>query len=1561
MAKIITRSEVNAIVEGTFSTDLTKAVLYGEVSGNPNFIVSAVNSVSQLNYTASQALLEVDIRRATSLTVTLTPRTTDILSTDTTIVFDITTGGTGTITSLEPVVVTRGGVDISANFSIAADGKTATLTFPQNTTYSPMEIDVRIKAVTIDGDFPSNTSVLYQNPASRLEFANSTSNQDSTATTTTQAFYNNNCTNVGVYSATTDTTAVIQGLNTIITFPVNDSTSPITRMVCISGETADGNITYTYHTITHDAAVPTGIEFRYIGSALPPSAGSIPSSDFVLTLTNTKLTSYQGTDGITVITGGTLDNPTIGVTYSANDTNIEKEITISLTVTNIYGKQITKSVAIVQSADTYVLTLTPDTNPVVYYATANTLTISFSNVSNVSWDSTHSSGINNCIISDTVASVAFSQNTSESEIEKTVRITGTTRAGREVYADASFRQNGASSASISITMEEDSVGANVTGNTFTLYYSNIVPSTLGYYPAGSVNVDTCSMAASSITFGANADYNDRAITLAISGTSLLGETIIGTVTFTQQGRVVPVLTITYNGGEVGPSSGSTSNFTITKEHIKTITGYSVTNGGSVQSSGQTSVTISYPANPTDSLCSYIVTVSGTDVYDNVISARTSITQSADSYVLRFNEPVISVLATSTRSTLPFELESVSNVGILNYTGGITGAIIASKGNNVIIEYPENTTTSGKEMSVTISGTTQGGRTVTAECQITQQGRAVSGIVDVSTGDREYRLGPSSGSNSFDVTWSNLKPGSTITLTGVSGMGSISPASITVGSSGSGTSVVSFDYGPSSNTRILTLTASGIDNNDEAVSGESYFQQYGDSNITVSASTSHVAYNTTVVIFNVSWTDVWGRINFSSNIGTLNRDYVFANGSGSQEVRVSVSINQSASPRDITLTASPATFTVAGDSATTVQDGMASEGSISVTPDGGVLAYDATQMIFTVSWSNLQSGTTVSLTKSSAISSISPASISITSANAGSGSQNVTGTTTLNAGPSRIHSLTASGVDGTSATRTDIGTFTQSAPTGSLNWNSDNVLVPAFMAGTYDGRDVTSAATFSFSYLSAVTAQVVSGNITITGFTTAGTPTVSFKCPVNEILQQITVGAILLTGKDYAGNTISRTLSVFQEAGVTPEILLSQDASTWTSSLVINLGDGELQEATYHYITGLYINDMSVNYKIIQQGNIPNDGIDVRKDAFNFIVTVYKNSIETAVTSSFDITGNSVYGHVVVATFTATQNAYVPPTPTTYSLVFYWETSDGTRKAGELQYRVNGGDWQTAGMYSQATVSGLHLNDTITYVMSSASGLNYLKYSSTVTVDGTLTDVVGRAVPDAFVVNIGPYDTPDYQTNIFSVSYQTHNGSSGTAYITCNGGNSGTTTISLGTGYTTDDSDYMAYTVRKIGGNILLEGWDLSGTNGSGSNLTQNALDSRLSSMDITDGEPANITLKYRGSYATATINWNAEDASDAWKQIDIVIGDYITISTTLEEDHGTFYYDSPSDSKQCYISGGIGDNQVYKQFYMRIMASDGITQLFHGNCELLYGPLAGINLTTSQLNGSTWYLSNARP
>ena len=74
MAKVITRSEVNALVEGTFTTDLNKAVLYGEISGNTGFVTESVNSVSDRNYTQNQALLDTDIRASGGPTPSPTTR-----------------------------------------------------------------------------------------------------------------------------------------------------------------------------------------------------------------------------------------------------------------------------------------------------------------------------------------------------------------------------------------------------------------------------------------------------------------------------------------------------------------------------------------------------------------------------------------------------------------------------------------------------------------------------------------------------------------------------------------------------------------------------------------------------------------------------------------------------------------------------------------------------------------------------------------------------------------------------------------------------------------------------------------------------------------------------------------------------------------------------------------------------------------------------------------------------------------------------------------------------------------------------------------------------------------------------------------------------------------------------------------------------------------------------------------------------------------------------------------------------------------------------------------------
>ena len=1464
MAKIITRSEVNAIVEGTFSTDLTKAVLYGEVSGNPNFIVSAVNSVSQLNYTASQALLEVDIRRATSLIVTLTPRTTDILSTDTTIVFDITTGGTGTITSLEPVVVTRGGVDISANFSIAADGKTATLTFPQNTTFSPMEIDVQIKAVTMDGDFPSNTSVLYQNPASRLEFANSTSNQDSTATTTTQAFYNNNCTGVGVYSATTDTNATISGDHVIITFPENSGSNPVTRIVCISGITADNTTVYTYHTITQAAASPTGVDFRYSGyRPLSPAAGSISSSDFILTLTNAELTGCRGINGITPTTGGTTFNPTISATYDANTMPLSKNLTIAITATTIYGETITKSVVISQEGDTYTLSLSPGTNPVVYNATANTLTITSTNISDIEWDSVHSSGINSCSISTGTANVTFNQNTGASPLTKTVAITGMTRAGRTVSA---------------------------------------------------------------------------------------------TTEFEQQGSVV--FSIQYTGSPVESSAGTTNKFAITAQNAN-VTGFSVNNGAQVQASGSTSVTISYPANlDNDEQVTYTVTMLGSGS-SGPLSTTCTFQQLSDGYTFELTPNENPVAFNSTSTTFAIASQYLSNIGwVSGDSVNVTSCTISN--GNAVVGYSANSTTSTRPITVVVSGRTVGGRTVTASGTTTQEGKAEEGRIDVSIGSRQRQVGPSYGTNSFDVSWSYLKPGSTITLTGVSGMGSISPASIAVNNSGSGTSVVSFDYGPSSNTRILTLTASGIDNNDEAVSNDDYFQQYGDSDINVSAATSHVAYNTTVVIFNVSWTDVWGRINFSSNIGTLNYDYITANGSGSQEVRVAISINQSTTPRDITLTASPATFTVAGDSATTVQDGMATaqiliNGSNYYTYNTND-ARHFVEVAFPVTYS-----------------SINPASIGWSYVDQGNfDSATLSGspisyllvTWSENKLPTPVHSTV--NVTGTSLFDGSVVTATldlcQAARPQFIPLATE-VYLDAYVDGTYDASWVSGSTIISYNDLTGFTVQVTSGNsdvlITSSAITTSSV-TIYFICTVNETTSPIiNKGIIDLFGNDKNGNVSHAEIRVSQKSGIAPFIKIEGE-----TSYIVYLGNGWIDGEEFD-LTWNGVNPSTFGYQVLSSGHL---GSVYFRPNNKIAITVDENTQGTQVTSAFRATGTTVYGRTASAIFTAVQDAIQPST--TFEVSFDWYTpssvppgySSGTRQSGAITYRINNGTPINASMTPQHVVSGVSSGSTINYTMYSAAGGNFLKYSGTVTVTGN-THVQGVAVPDAFVVNIAPYNTPDSKTNIFSIIYSTYHGATGTTTITCSGA-SGTTTISLGTGYTTTNSDYMSYTVAKAGGSINISGWYMSGTNGSASNVSFDVLNNeKLNEMSIVQGKPADITLRYNGTYPglSGTINWDAVDATkESWKECDIELNQSVIFGTTNVHDTGTFYYSNSSDTFECSLSGGIGDGQAYRNHTLRIMSSNG-DMLFSGSCALIYRfsqTYQGVILTAAQLNGSTWYLSD---
>ena len=169
MAKIITRSEVNDIREGTYSSDLNKAVLHGDVEISSGFKVESVNSVTHLDYASNQALLETDIELALDIQVTLTPREEVINPTARTAYFDITTAGTPTVGTpvYSVVTATYYGGDPE---SVSLDGTVLTITFKRNTMSVRKPIVAQVKLTVAGNEILSNVATAYHGSAVTFDF-----------------------------------------------------------------------------------------------------------------------------------------------------------------------------------------------------------------------------------------------------------------------------------------------------------------------------------------------------------------------------------------------------------------------------------------------------------------------------------------------------------------------------------------------------------------------------------------------------------------------------------------------------------------------------------------------------------------------------------------------------------------------------------------------------------------------------------------------------------------------------------------------------------------------------------------------------------------------------------------------------------------------------------------------------------------------------------------------------------------------------------------------------------------------------------------------------------------------------------------------------------------------------------------------------------------------------------------------------------------------------------------------------------------------------------------------
>lgn len=1236
--KVIIRSEVNALVAGTYTSDLNKAVLYGdsEISGNPAFVISSINSASNTPYTATQALLEADIRIAASINVTLTPRQATINSSVTSVIFDITTAGTASIGTPVYTIVTAT-YDGGAPTSASINGTQLTITFPANTAYTSKEITARVKLAIDGNEFQSNLATVTQNAAGYLRFNPASNTIHSTGTTDT-ANYETNCTNIGVSARSGITNANVNtGNHTVaLTFPMNTASTQTTRTITITGTTPDNTTISATYTITHQAALSTDMTFSYNGGDLSAASGTIPTSAFSITLTNASLNSASANNGMSVTTGGTVTAPTITVSYPANTAQTgTRTYTITLTAVDIYGRTITRTVNINQNNDAHSLSVAPDSASVQYHETTMGFDVVYVNVSNIGFcPSASSAGITGSV-SGARATATFPQNTGGSSITYTFAVTGTSIAGTSVTATTSFTQTAASAASIQIIFTNDPVNADVTHNSFIVVTSGIDDSTLGWNQAGSSWVTACTVDGTNLTgsadFPANTMYTDNLVTVSVTGTSLLGETITGTSSFTQSKVIVtPQLAISYTGQTVGAASGSTNKFSITANYV-TVTGYTVTSPATIGASGATSVTVNYPANTTESNRTFTVTVRGYDVYNVERTATCTFSQTGDTYTFTLTPNPLQRGAMDTNGVFIVNSTNISSIGVSGYTGAITNATYNS--GSLTVQFPTNPGDVSREMTVTLSGRTVGGRTVTVTGTVAQ---AAGGDANLSISYNGSAM-PSSGgtTDDFTITANN------VTVTGYSASNGAS-----IVDSGTSSVEVSIPQNTSTSSTSYTITVYGTnDFNGNQVSASTTVTQSGKSTLTLSASPNSVGFTGGTVTFSGTYANVTestiGRHSSSSNVPTYSS---ITKGSGSLTFTGDIPFNTGSS-RNITVIVSATTPASATITASTVvsQDAFPSSEPdtyfISVTPDGTSITPSSQTVTYTVTWKYLKVGEQITFTKGTGLSGTASA-INITSANFMGSSTTISLTATGNSGSSsRNLYLTGSTVDAAGQARSDRGYYTQAKSNSMFTFENDFSVAwdvtSATITFTYaylTNNSVSLAATGGAYFNSTLSQPSTSVNITPNASSRTGSVTIYFSKNDGVDPETYTITATGNIGQ--AGESKNDTITITHNSAAGAYIILTDCATTyyWDSQgTTLNLDWANIKGNP-----GITITANSGNVTITPSSfvNMNNGDQDVQ-------VSFPANTGSTPITYTITATGQAIAGS---GTITKTVDITIPAMP-----------------------------------------------------------------------------------------------------------------------------------------------------------------------------------------------------------------------------------------------------------------------------------------------------------------------------
>lgn len=208
-------------------------------------------------------------------------------------------------------------------------------------------------------------------------------------------------------------------------------------------------------------------------------------------------------------------------------------------------------------------------------ASSNTVTITSENVLNIGWEQSLSTGISNCTVNGSTATVTFPQNTESSSVTHKICLSGVTSGGQTVYAEKQFTQSGFTY-TFTITPASGTVEYNVTSDPFTFTATNVKPETVGYDSGNSVNTTGCTVDGSNHTgtvrFSTNSSTTqNKTIVLALTGTTTVGTTVSATTTITQLYNESPSYTLSVSPtSATSPASGRTVTLTVQSNQTWTV-------------------------------------------------------------------------------------------------------------------------------------------------------------------------------------------------------------------------------------------------------------------------------------------------------------------------------------------------------------------------------------------------------------------------------------------------------------------------------------------------------------------------------------------------------------------------------------------------------------------------------------------------------------------------------------------------------------------------------------------------------------------------------------------------------------------------------------------------------------------------------------------------------------------------------------------------------------------------------------------------------------------------------